>query len=419
MKLHYLMLLLFSVTVISCSKDKDLDDPNTSIANPDGTITVNIDSNGNGVSPCEMSSFYLISGNFTSDRDDYGSGNWTFADMGKMKGLGNVRAIPESGFASKVAATEGHGYVGRYGSGRSSKYVRIFVQEYKETEEVDICKIQYQCPFEPTELKFSADTLNFAKEGGEQTITIKTSTSDWEYEKSYSSNWFFLEKDDNKLNVTVLKNEYAIKRQGIITIYANEKKENIVIKQEAGDPILEVEKSVMNVSYANDYYSININSNTNLMVGTDVAWIEASYDLIYDYDRIYGRLEFETYYNNTENPREGIIKVSTINTDPIITKEVKVVQEEGHKLYLEIEQSVINVSYNNDKYNIINFNSNADLIFDTDVSWIRLVYNMFKELEFTVSTNYNKASREGIITISTANTYPAITKEVKIIQEGN
>jgi len=299
-----------------------------------------------------MSSFYLISGNFTSDRDDYGSGNWTFADMGKMKGLGNVRAIPESGFASKVAATEGHGYVGRYGSGRSSKYVRIFVQEYKETEEVDICKIQYQCPFEPTELKFSADTLNFAKEGGEQTITIKTSTSDWEFEKSYSSNWFFLEKDDNKLNVTVLKNEYAIKRQGVITIYANEKKENIIIKQEAGDPILEVGKPVVNVSYGEDYYSINISSNADLKIDTDVSWIRAVYD------RIYGRLEFAVYYNKNETPREGIITVSTINTNPIITKEIKVVQE-GFKAFLEVEHTTLNVGYN--RYNgYIEVNSNAE-----------------------------------------------------------
>ena len=410
MKLHYLMLLLFSVTVISCSKDKDLDDPNTSIANPDGTITVNIDSNGNGVSPCEMSSFYLISGNFTSDRDDYGSGNWTFADMGKMKGLGNVRAIPESGFASKVAATEGHGYVGRYGSGRSSKYVRIFVQEYKETEEVDICKIQYQCPFEPTELKFSADTLNFAKEGGEQTITIKTSTSDWEFEKSYSSNWFFLEKDDNKLNVTVLKNEYAIKRQGVITIYANEKKENIIIKQEAGDPILEVGKPVVNVSYGEDYYSINISSNADLKIDTDVSWIRAVYD------RIYGRLEFAVYYNKNETPREGIITVSTINTNPIITKEIKVVQE-GFKAFLEVEHTTLNVGYN--RYNgYIEVNSNAEWKAEANVFWINGITNWYKGFEFITNSNSNEEPREGIITISTTNTNPTVTKEVKIIQAG-
>jgi hypothetical protein len=152
-----------------CSKD-DPSDPDNLVADPQGTITVNIS---------EDTSFSV---------DDRGYIHWNKPDnlcihghykyydaiphgyvasicnLGKMKGLGNVTYIPQTGFSNpaerdnSTACEAGHGYVVKLewspdsdNSENKLVYVRLYVVEPIVSTLGGImgAKVKYQYPFKP------------------------------------------------------------------------------------------------------------------------------------------------------------------------------------------------------------------------------------------------------------------------------
>ncbi|MCL2097408.1 MAG: DUF5036 family protein [Bacteroidales bacterium] len=221
----FLVLSLFFAA--ACSKD-DPSDPNTSVPDPEGTITVSMRNANNGDTFVSPDGF---SGSFHIGADDNFSGyGCQFVTIGPMKGLGNVTKIPSSGWASQVAVQPGYGYVARNGF----TYFRLYVVSYIEAAVgggVIGADVKYQSPFAPTTLSLSTDALTFAKEQGEQTVTITTDASEWSYSKT--SSWFTAGQDNNVLTVSVLANT-GLQRSGIITIRAFEQQQEITVTQAAG-----------------------------------------------------------------------------------------------------------------------------------------------------------------------------------------
>ena len=219
--------LLFAV---SCSKDDDPSDPNTSVPDPQGTVLVSMRNANNGstqVTPDGCDNSFRI-GNDDNFEGVY-SGRYQFVTIGPMKGLGNVTQIPSSGWAAKVAVRPGYGYVAQCQSSKTC--VRIYVENYIESVSGGVigADVKYQSPFET--LSVSTDALSFTKEQGSKSITVTTNVLGWTH--SCNASWITCVKNNNTLSVSVSANT-GIPRSEIIVIQAGKKREEIVVMQAAG-----------------------------------------------------------------------------------------------------------------------------------------------------------------------------------------
>ena len=140
--------------VAGCEDKNDPDKPSNSVPDPEGTIQVTVRSTypgymGNSVCPndCYGCFFITSSNNFSCAL----YGNWKFASVGKVNGLGNVTKIPASGWANQVAIVPGHGYVGASSYEGRTDYVRIYVIDWIISTSGGIigAEIKYQSPFIP------------------------------------------------------------------------------------------------------------------------------------------------------------------------------------------------------------------------------------------------------------------------------
>lgn len=125
--------LLFS----SCSKDDDAENdnggvvinPDKNLPDPTGTVTLNIMIGDDENKRVDINGFGTIQINSAYNFVGYGY-SYSFVSLGKMKGLGNVTAIPQDGWNSSVAVNPGDGYVvrcKRYYDAEQYTYARLYV----------------------------------------------------------------------------------------------------------------------------------------------------------------------------------------------------------------------------------------------------------------------------------------------------
>lgn len=84
---------------------------------------------------------------------------WEFVELGKIDGLYNIKSIPETGWRERVSVRDDEGYIGRYSTGDSYLYIRIYVMKYMYAGGVGKpsvgnggivgARIKYQYPFIP------------------------------------------------------------------------------------------------------------------------------------------------------------------------------------------------------------------------------------------------------------------------------
>ena len=150
------------------------DNPNTPVADPEGTITMLVRnaSNGSTKVPLDNSGFGIDGGNnFISRSSGYDYAEWRFASVGEVKGLGNVPKIPDSGWSTTLAVIPGNGYVGVcYGRGRII-FARIYVEEWTlaaGSNGIIGAKIKYQYPFNgtATSIGLSQNSITLDNGGG-------------------------------------------------------------------------------------------------------------------------------------------------------------------------------------------------------------------------------------------------------------
>lgn len=167
----YLCLLCIAFGVLifsSCSKDEDAENdnngpvinPDKNIPDPNGTITLNIMIGDDGIKSFFINDF----GTIQIDRDHNfcggGGYDYSFVSLGKMKGLGNITAIPQGEWNSCVAVVPGEGYVVRRNDPHYNDsyncYARLYVvREIGQTSGGVGYTIKYQAPF-VLEHKFAA-----------------------------------------------------------------------------------------------------------------------------------------------------------------------------------------------------------------------------------------------------------------------
>lgn len=233
--------LLFS----SCSKDDDAENdnsgpvinPDKNIPDPKGTITMNMMVGDDKDKSVSINDFGTIQINSAYNFMGYeGSSYYSFVSLGKMKGLGNVTAIPQDGWNYSVAVNPGEGYVVRYKGYYDSQaiYARLYVvSEIAGTSGGIIgYTIKCQAPFvfapEFTEssLEFDADE-NLTKEltfVNPTNVTVKS-----------HPDWCEVKAADKGFKVTATPNYINAERSGIIEFENAEGSTSVSVKQKKSD----------------------------------------------------------------------------------------------------------------------------------------------------------------------------------------
>lgn len=249
---NYLFLLCVAFGALffsSCSKDDDAENdnggvvinPDKNLPDPTGTVTLNImigdDENKrvdiNGFGTIQINSAYNFVGY------DY---NYSFVSLGKMKGLGNVTAIPQDGWNRSVAVNPGDGYVvrrvenGYYDDNYSYsyRYARLYVvSEITGTSGGVIgYTIKCQAPFVLAP-KFTESSLEFdADEDLTKELTFVNPTN--VTVKSYPD-WCKVQATAKGFNVTATPNYINAERSGIIEFENTEGSTSVSVKQKKSD----------------------------------------------------------------------------------------------------------------------------------------------------------------------------------------
>ena len=141
----------------SCGDDDD-DNGTNGGSDPEGTITINMRNRNNGNTEIYLddSSFYMkidAADNLCVIKNNYYY-ETEIACVGKVKGLGSINSIPESGWSSKSLVQPGYGYVVRnhsYDGEIYTVYTRVYVVDYMKTTDGGIigATVKYQSPWEP------------------------------------------------------------------------------------------------------------------------------------------------------------------------------------------------------------------------------------------------------------------------------
>lgn len=243
-KYLFLLCVAFGALIFSsCSKDDDAENdnsgpvinPDKNIPDPTGTVTLNImigdDENKrvdiNGFGTIQINSAYNFVGN------DY---NYSFVSLGKMKGLGNVTAIPQDGWNRSVAVNPGEGYVVRYKGYYDSQaiYARLYVvSEIAGTSGGIIgYTIKCQAPFVFAP-KFTESSLEFdADENLTKELTFVNPTN--VTVKSYPD-WCKVQATEKGFKVTATPNYINAERNGIIEFENAEGSTSVSVKQKKSD----------------------------------------------------------------------------------------------------------------------------------------------------------------------------------------
>lgn len=237
-KYLFLLCVAFGALIFSsCSKDDDAENdnsgvvinPDKNIPDPKGTITMNmmVGDDGNSVTIKDFGTIKINSAyNFTG-------GYCSFVSLGKIKGLGNVTAIPQDGWNSSVAVNPGDGYVVGYMDYGLIRYARLYVvSEIAGTSGGVIgYTIKCQAPFVPFAPKFTESSLEFGANDNFQPkeLTLVNLTS---AKVKSMPDWCYVYGTENGFRVYVYNNLMDAERSGIIEFENAEGSTSVSIKQQ-------------------------------------------------------------------------------------------------------------------------------------------------------------------------------------------
>lgn len=245
-KYLFLLCVAFGALIFSsCSKDDDAENdnggvvinPDKNIPDPKGTITMNMMVGDDKDKSVSINDFGTIQINSAYNFMGYeGSSYYSFVSLGKMKGLGNVTAIPQDGWNYSVAVNPGEGYVVRYKGYYDSQaiYARLYVvSEIAGTSGGIIgYTIKCQAPFVFAP-KFTESSLEFdADENLTKELTFVNPTNVTVKSKP---DWCEVKAADKGFKVTATPNYINAERSGIIEFENTEGSTSVSVKQKKSD----------------------------------------------------------------------------------------------------------------------------------------------------------------------------------------
>lgn len=245
-KYFFLLCIAFGALFFSsCSKDDDAENdnsgpvinPDKNIPDPKGTITLNMmvgDDNDKSVSINDFGTIKINSAyNFEGS-------SCSFVSLGKMKGLGNVTAIPQDGWNSYVAVNPGEGYVVRheiydsYSYQYKYSYARLYVVSAIAGTSGGVIgyTIKCQAPFVFAP-KFTESSLEF---GADEDLTKElTFVNPTNVTVKSCPDWCKVQATSKGFNVTATPNFINAERNGIIEFENAEGSTSVSVKQKKSD----------------------------------------------------------------------------------------------------------------------------------------------------------------------------------------
>lgn len=100
---------------------------------------------------------------------------------------------------------------------------------------------QGQSDVEEATLDLSTESLTFAKEASEQTVTISTNRDTWMAFSPQEASWITLRQEGNTLHVKAEANEMGRERTGAVIVNAGGTQRRISVRQSAADILLQPE----------------------------------------------------------------------------------------------------------------------------------------------------------------------------------
>lgn len=236
--LFFLCVAFGALVFSSCSKDDDAENdndgvvinPDKNIPDPKGTITMNmmVGAKDNSVSIRDLGTIQINNAyNFKGD-------GCSFVSLGKIKGLGNVTAIPQDGWNSYVAVNPGEGYVVGYMDYDLIRYARLYVvSEIAGTSGGVIgYTIKCQAPFVFAP-KFTESSLEF---GADEDLTKElTFVNPTNVMVKSCPDWCKVQATSKGFNVTATPNFINAERSGIIEFENTEGSTSVSVKQKKSD----------------------------------------------------------------------------------------------------------------------------------------------------------------------------------------
>lgn len=215
-----IMVHILSFCLISCGGEENIDannggpvNPEATVNDPDGTILLSMRNSDNGKT--YLDGIYIDKENFRGA---------FFASVGKVKGLGNVSAIPTTGWADQMSVIPGNGYVAYC----NNQYYRIYVVDDIVSTSGGImgADIKYQKPFiginESIQVPSTSITINAVDTEGALSESIFFNNSNIiVYSVESNQTWCVAEKTTN-LSTNFLYNGITILCQPNISSQARE-----------------------------------------------------------------------------------------------------------------------------------------------------------------------------------------------------
>ena len=129
---------------------------------------------------------------------------------------------------------------------------------------------------EEATLELSTKTLAFAKDGGEQTVTVSTNKDSWLAFSPQEGSWISLSQEGSTLHVKAAVNELGRERIGAVIVSAGGVQHRITIRQTAADVILQSELSHVSFFRDGGRKVVHFKANTSdfqIEVAPGVDWL--------------------------------------------------------------------------------------------------------------------------------------------------
>lgn len=457
-KFYPLFVIIISALTALSSCDKnddtffneipDIDNPFEILPDPEGTIQLSMRDDDNGKTL--LDNIYISDENFASNYVWPGN-TVTFVSLGSMNGLANIKQIPTTGWASKVAVVPGNGYIA-YDRSKDS-YYRLYVTDYivSTTGGIIGADVKYQMPFYGKDEAILPETesLTFPANGGMQTVVFKnqgiipfdieTDISWCSVQKASTNNYSFL---TNAIAITVDGSNDTEAVTGKITLKTIYGKETVInITRSGKEPFITTESSSISLTAAKQTKNVSFESNIeqdDLTVTSSAAWCKAEFlgttsglqtmsneiKFIGDkpvseidenlslYASVTKYLSVTVEENSSTQSREATITIRDKNdisvTIPVTQAGAGIIfSQEQYQYPATVQEERINFSCDIDVANI-NVTSSSE--------WCNVSLDKMKYIDISLDENISTKSRNAVIYFKNKNN--ELLSQIEIVQEG-
>ena len=464
-KFYPLFVIIISVltTLSSCDKNDDtffneipdIDNPFEILPDPEGTIQLSMRDDDNGKTL--LDNIYISDENFASNYVWPGN-TVTFVSLGSMNGLANIKQIPTTGWASKVAVVPGNGYIAY--DNLTGSYYRLYVTDYivSTTGGIIGADVKYQVPFYGKDETILPETesLTFPANGGMQTVVFKnqevipfnieTDVSWCSVQKASTNDNSFLA---NAIAITVEGSSDTEAATGKITLKTKYGKETVInITRSGEEPFITLNpgSSFIAATATGAAKLISFESNIeqeDLTVTSSAAWCKAVFTKAFGlsaesdlqtksneikfigdkpvseidenlslYASVKKYLSVTIEENSSTQIREATITIRDKN-DISVTISVAqtgaeiIFSQEQYQYPATVQEEKINFSCDIDVANI-NVTSSSE--------WCNVSFNKMKYIDISLDENISTKSRNAVIYFKNKNN--ELLSQIEIVQEG-